>query len=75
MNLQLVGPGHSRREHAKFWTVACDVHIRRSPPIEWLESIHALRFWEFPCAAQDFGARAIELSPNFGDGLKDQAAA
>src|SRR5712675_2422232 len=25
-----------------------------------LRSIHELRFWEFPCAAQDFGARAIE---------------
>src|ERR1700720_85652 len=40
--------------------LSCDVQIRRSPPIQRLKSIHALRFWEFPCAAQDFGARAIE---------------
>src|SRR6202040_2073730 len=40
--------------------LSCDVQIRRSPPIQRLKSIHALRFWEFPFAAQDFGARAIE---------------
>jgi nitroreductase len=40
--------------------VTHDIQIRRGPPIERLKSIHALRFWEFPFAAQDFGARAIE---------------
>jgi hypothetical protein len=35
-----------------------DVQIRRGPPAQRLKSIHELRFWELPCAAQDFGAPA-----------------
>src|SRR6202049_1199792 len=50
-----LGPDRVERPHDP-----CDVQIRLSPPIQRLKSIHALRFWEFPCAAQDFGARAIE---------------